>query len=224
MPWQNLTDMFTEVKQAEEMVKKFRNTILEIQYQGVTTYGKYLGNFIGEDKSMMHKLCTKENHDIILSSTTEAEVYIPNPKRGLYNTPKGAVSFKRLPFRQHRRGLCQDTAEINPINIKLSTIFQDNEFERFIYDVLNSANQRFLNYKAATEIANKVGSAAMNREFGICLHPNKEAGYILLYEDDIIGDIDDSTISIKNKTFTQEVLEAKLEWAPNHTITNYNGI
>jgi len=112
--WQNLTDMFKDDDDvSDEMIKKYKNTVLGIKIPTVTVFA----TFVGFADNGMFLFKTKEQHTIKLSNDTEAEIFIPNPEKGLYNSPKGALFFQRHPKRQWKRGLNGENTQIFNVHI-----------------------------------------------------------------------------------------------------------
>lgn len=218
--WQNLTHMFRQDEQIKEMNKKYTNTILKIELGNRPIYAKYRGSAYDKtDNKYKHMFIQENGQDIILAQETEFEVSIPNPRRGLYNTPAGAVFVKRLPRRQFRHGLSEDCIDITHINGKLAYKDFSNQYGTFIYQILKVENQLIKTYQEAKKLANTFGSAAINREFGVALSTMTPNELYLLFEDEVIGYITDQHISLQNPAFFQEVQEAQEDWAADHNIS-----
>lgn len=218
LPWQTLTHMFTEQTMADEMVKKFKGTVMQLigEQNLFATYQGYGTDTVA--KELYHIFETKNGETIRIFHNTDTEVLIPNPRRGLYNTQKGVVLFYRLPFRQHKRGLYNETAYIGLVQNKIFQHMNPNRFSQHIYDVLDKEQQVHVNLDEAKEKCNSNFIYALNRDFGLLLHPNKESGYALIYEDCYVGDVEDKTINVKNKLFYQETIDALPKIGPDYSV------
>lgn len=219
LPWQQLTDMFTRDDMCTEMNKKFRNTIMCLTIDNKKHYCQYNG-YKTHGGKVVHLFSDEEECQITVNHDTEVEVTIPNPRRGLYNTTTGLVLFQRLPFRQHKRGLYNETASIIKINDVMAGIglAGKNRFYDHIFEVLDASCQKPLALDLAKDGCDKFGSVAINREFGLTLHPKKDQDFALLYEDCYVGEVIDKTILVKNPIFHQEVIDSYEEWAPNYSV------
>jgi hypothetical protein len=206
--WQDLTDMFGEGEVNQEMVKKYRNTILALTYNGKTFYATYKG------VNGPHLFNDKEGNTISLVNDTDVAVTIPTLERGLYNTSKGAVFVTRSPYRQYRRGICEDNTYVNSL-ISIANHSQNNIYSTVVFDVLES---KWHDLPTAFRVCAELGSAAITKQFAIQLHHNKEVGHALFYNASYIGDITKDTITIRNKLFLQEVVDTQRYWCPNHKI------
>jgi len=209
--WQNLTHMINDTDCIAEMKKKFQGTVMGINVPGndQTTYAYYTGI----NNLEQHVFNTREEDKITLAPNTTAEVFIPNPKVGLYNTPNnGVVSFTRLPYRQHRRGLYRDTATIENYLTRLTLWGMHttpNLFDTHIYDVLNDKLQKETTLEEALHIAEKNISHALNRKFYVCVSHNQKTGFSIFYHHCYIGNINEKekTITIFNDLFVQELVD-----------------
>ena len=207
--WQNLTHMFNSADCCVEMKKKFGGTILGIKTKEnqkpiYCKYHRYNDNY-------QHQFITENDDRVVLNPDTEAEVFIPDPPRGMYNTENGVVEFFRLPYRQHRRGLCEDTAQIVQFKhvVTSNMIGNYNEFFPHIFSVLNKQLQEPMPLSIATKKAEEFTSYAANRQFVVSLSHTQPEGFSLFYETSYIGQIDPNTYTIKveESLFKQELLD-----------------
>jgi len=79
--WQNLTDMLKNQDVFDEMSKKYKNTILGIKTNVKSIYATFIGNddmFVFRDE---------HGQQLKIADNTDMEIFIPNPEKGLYNTP-----------------------------------------------------------------------------------------------------------------------------------------
>ncbi|NTV78939.1 MAG: hypothetical protein HGA25_07375, partial [Clostridiales bacterium] len=177
--WQNLTDMSDDLNIIDEMIKKYKNTILGIRHNNKTHYAKYDGY---NSKTQMFGFTMKNGDNISVAKDTDTEIFIPNPEKGLYNTQQGAIFFCRNPLRQWKRGLCDANViliSINKRNLSNPWMFKTNTFAESWEDVLiESEYPGNIYLDNALEIANIVGSAAINRTYGVVLHPTNSTGYV----------------------------------------------
>ena len=204
--WQKLTDMTKPQDVQSEMLKKYRQTVLGVSDEKTTFYGWYRG--IDEDG--FHSFTGVNNGDHVrLADDTNYQVYIPEIKRGLYNTPdNGVVMAVRWPRRQYRRGCNRDSHCIISIHLELLGGLVENKFDSFIKHVL--APQQDKKIEDALPIVEVHGSYALNRDFAVVLNfvdtdPNR---YYLLYHHAIVGMIGEKDITILNPAFKQEIFEA----------------
>ena len=216
--WQNLTDMFKDDDDvSEEMIKKYKNTILGIKTPTVTVFA----TFVGFADNGMFLFKTKEQHTIKLSKDTEAEIFIPNPEKGLYNSPKGALFFQRHPKRQWKRGLNGENTQIFSVHIDFipnTMLGNGNSFNYNWPFVLEEEGTKLLSMEEAKKQADSVGSAAINRTYGLVAHPTEQSGYVLLHNRYQIGVVQDNKIKIENNIFRQEVLDTQKSWCPNYEV------
>ena len=196
--------MFGDDECIVEVGKKFKYTVLGITDSGKTHYAKYTGYSSTNER---HILEDRNGYKIQLGNNTQTQVFIPDPKRGVYNTPDGAVLFFRQPFRQHKRGLYSETAFILPFK---QVFYQRiNFFDHNIFDVLENQNQKPLTFLEAADICNNVASAAIDRHFSMSLSHIDEKNYSLFYEFSYIGQVNVETkeIFIHVPTFKQELFD-----------------
>lgn len=218
-PWQRLTDIFGQHQIVEEMSKKYRGTVLGISDPEDQTFKTVYGYYYGiNDTNDFHILRDKEGNRMLLSVDTNFEVFIPDPPRGMYNTKNGAVLFYRKPFRQHKRGLGDGTAMIELLD---NTIHKDKTrswFDSYIYDVLEGTKYRTIPLTEAFKHTDECGSSAITRNFAMSLHTIKPIGYHLYYENRLIGDINEDTITLGDDLFYQEIIDSQHTWCPNHKV------
>jgi len=218
-PWQRLTDIKGEQNILDEMYKKYKGTILGISDPEDPTFKPKYGYYNGTDTDQQfHYLKDQTGDRMSLSVDTNYEVFIPDPPRGMYNTINGAVLFYRKPFRQHKRGLGDGTAMIERLHGTIAPAIQRNWFESYIFDVLYDQQIRGRTIEKCFEMADEFGSAAVNREFAISLHTQKESGYQLYYENRLLGDITKDEILLGNGLFYQEIIDRQHTWCPNHKV------
>lgn len=203
--WQNLTHMATDGDCAAEMKKKFYGTIMGIQAKDSNkpVYAKYTGY----NADWKHHFYTEDDNKIILNQDTETEVFIPDPKRGLYNTYLGVGLFQRLPFRQHKRGLYNETAIVILLRRILLGQYTHNAFDETIYNVLDKDLQRPCSLGSACMHAVEHKSWAMDRSFCVSQSHLDEKGFSIFYEATYIGQVypESTTIRIDNPLFEQEL-------------------
>lgn len=206
--WQNLTHMMTDMDCAQEMKKKFHGTIMGIKTtpKSKPVYCKYMG-YNGE---MKHHFYTKDEEKIVLNQDTDVEVFIPDPRRGLYNTKHGVVSFCRLPYRQHKRGLYEETASVVQLKnfVMNGGLVNMNHFMAYIYDILDNELQEECSLIEGIGRI-KLNSWAINRDFCVTLSHLHETGFSLFYHNAYIGQInpDNQTIKIDSDLFKQELYD-----------------
>lgn len=202
--WQNLTHLFDTNAVIEEMQKKYRDTLLQININGRPHYATYRG-FDGDYHVFEDHLKTplKIHHE------TDIEVVIVFPKKGLYNTSRGMVMFTRKPHRQYRKGISEDSCTILPV---LRTLFgpSTNNLWTYIHEIMSSSYPKTV--REALDSLKNFGSVALNRQFGISLPVcNDTEKYPVYYYQNIVGYIKDNTIHIANSAFHQEFIDASLD-------------
>lgn len=208
--WQDLTDMFKPEDVNPEMVKKYKNTYLGIRSNNGVAYGKYVG--YSGDK---HHFIDSNGVSLILDNDTQASVYIPTLTSGLYNTNIGVVYVSRNPFRQYRRGLCSDNVRCCPL-INVIQYNESNYFDSVMWDIFNEVPLN--NLHKAYEVLQYKPNVAVNRDFAIQRHHNKQDGHALFFKTSYIGDFTEDKIVVRNTVFLQEVVDSQHLWCPNHTI------
>lgn len=215
--WQKLTDMVNNTDIVDEMIKKYKNTILGIRTPTNSIYAYYIGTnndgmFLFRDHNEQH---------LKIAKNTDMEIFIPNPEKGLYNTKYGAVMYQRNPKRQWKRGLNSENVQaftiVQTITHRGRPSAQQNKFDIVWNDILTNENDSIL-MSNAKEIADDLGSAAINRTYGIVLHPTEKFGYILMHHKYQIGIIENNKIRIMNKIFRQEVLDTQNQWCPTYEV------
>jgi hypothetical protein len=211
--WQNLTNMLQNDEVIEEMIKKYRNSVLGIKKPNDSVfyaqYNHYKGGFFN---------FTMSNGDQIqIHSDTDMELFIPNPEKGLYNTRVGAVFFCRNPLRQWKRGLTRENVNMMEVNHSVMGRPYTNIFDHIWDEVLNWGDNT-LSVPEALLLASENGSAAINKTYGVVAHPRYDDGFILMHNQFIIGEIDEKTILIRNPIFKQEILDTQTNWCPTHKI------
>lgn len=207
--WQNLTHMMNDIDCATEMKKKFYGTIMGVKTTSKSKpiYCKYMGH----NGEMKHHFYTRDEDKIILNPDTEVEVFIPNPRRGLYNTKGGVIAFTRLPYRQHKRGLYEETAHVSSVKNFIVSVMgglHTNQFSAYIYDILDDELQEPCSLREGIQKITE-HSWAINRDFCVTLSHINETGYSLFYHNAYIGQVDPNTDTIKidNDLFKQELFD-----------------
>lgn len=220
--WQNLTDIIGDYQINQEMKKKYQNTILGIfdplgESRNVT-YGWYVD--CATEENPYHTMQTKLGHSFKLAQETNYEIFIPNPTRGMYNTEMGVVLFYRLPFRQYKKGLSDNSCMVELLEDKILKINPRNHFNKTIFDILNECEEgRSYSLNEETwKLIEEKGALALNKSFSITLHKIQSTGFQLYYENFLIGEITKEKILLKNPIFLQEILDTKYIWCPNHSI------
>lgn len=202
--WQNLTHMATDIDCVQEMKKKFYDTIMGIRTEnGKTVYCKYTGY----NADYKHHFYTRDDNKIILNQNTDAEVFIPDPQRGLYNTEFGVGYFHRLPYRQHKRGLYSETAIVKLLSRNITSTFTSNNFDETIFDILNESQQQPVSIREACKRATEKMSWAINRNFCVSLSHIENTGFSLFYDTAYIGQVnpEERTIRVDDTLFEQEL-------------------
>jgi len=221
-PWQRLTDIIGDHNIIDEMSKKYKNTVLGVTDPTAKMYKPSYGWYVGiSNDGAYHKMRNKNGDSYQLSVDTEYEVFIPDPPRGMYNTSHGVAQFYRKPFRQHKRGLGEGTAQIQMLSSVIIPEMGGNYLEQLVFDVLEEAdvNEKFsLSENRTWELIHNKGEIALDRTFVVALHAHKAEGYQLYYETHLIGEVTKDKILLGNPAFLQEVLDTRKTWCPNHTV------
>jgi hypothetical protein len=213
--WQKLTDLFDNQGVQQEMLKRYKDTILSIVVGSKVVYGMYRGM----NDENMHLFRDANHNTILLADDTEYDVFVPRFTPGAYNTEKGVVFVTTNPARQWKRGLCSNNTEIIPLQCSFSNTLRANQFSQHIYEVLDESKQRFVSLDEARDKATEIGSYAINREFSVCLNPVEDTDTLyLFYKHCIIGTVDGNTITLLNPVFKQEVLDTQRSWCPNYGV------
>jgi hypothetical protein len=201
--WQDLTDMFNNDAQIEEMVKKYRDCYIFVRPKNrepvLCLYRGYNDGF--------HRFTDMYGMEIRLLHNTETDVICVHPEKGLFNSPTRMYYFYKLPNRQYRRGVCKDNCSIiDPVyELWVPKNYFSGNLLYFAfnphYPDIQSAMKLLRNREAA--------SVAFTKDFGLCLSVtgNKD-DLFLWYHDTMIGKIDKKDqVTIGNPHFEQEVLD-----------------
>jgi len=213
--WQKLTDLFDEVGVAQEMGKRYKDTILCIEAKGKKYYAHYRGL---EDN--FHKFRDSSNNIISLSVNTEYDVFVPRVESGCYNTHRGVVHVSPIPARQWKRGLTKgNTVVVNLMNTLVGMI-QVNSFDHVIHDVLDDNKQAECTVDVAIAKAQQYGSYACNRTFSVMVNPTLDTDECLLfYQRCLVAAITANQIRIINPVFTQEILDSQRLLFANYEVS-----
>jgi len=214
--WQNLTDMLTNQDVFDEMSKKYKNTILGIKTNVKSIYATFIGNddmFVFRDE---------HGQQLKIADNTDMEIFIPNPEKGLYNTPYGAMMYQRNPKRQWKRGLNAENVQVFSINLSVThrgrPQANTNKFDIAWSHILPEETNQPITMAEALERAKERGSAAINRTYGVVLHPKEPDGFVLLHHRYQIGTVRDGVIKVLNNIFRQEVLDTCNQWCPTYEV------
>jgi hypothetical protein len=219
--WQNLTDMFKENDIRDEMVKKYKNTVLGIVLDDDKTV--YM-NFVGYDNENLFCFVNELGLKSKLALDTLFQIFIPNPEKGLYNSKDGILFFERKPLRQWKRGLNKDNANI--ICLERQVMYNEiigkgwtNQFEKYWQYVTQKDNNEPISLNRALDLCKTdANSWAINRTYGVMAHPSKPEGFILMHHNHHVGEIVDNEILVENKIFKQEILDTQTSWCPNYKV------
>lgn len=207
-PWQDLTNMATDIEAIYEFKKKFQGTIFGIIPKGRTNpfFVRYKNYAEMEEQQLFE---TADNNRVVLKFDTENTVFIPDPVVGMYNTKHGVAHFYRLPFRQHKRGLYCETAHISLLRNKIVNGPEFNNFDDLIFDVLNEELQRECGLHPACIYANNAESHAMNRDIVVTKSHLEKEGFSIFYQTSYIGQVnlDKRSIKIDVPLFKQELID-----------------
>lgn len=215
-PWQDLTDMFDSEDCIEEMSKKYKGTYLRIVAGGKKFLAKYHG-WNGNH----HVFLDEHGTTLTIADETDVSVTIWMPRRGLYNTKEnGAYIFVRLPWRQYRRGISKESAQVHSMNYTLLSAVNGNALEKVVFELADARLQADTSLDDAILKAGQYGSWAMNRQWGVTLNVQGEDANVfhLFYEDILVADVVGHEIHIKEQAFQQEVLDDYADWAPNYKV------
>lgn len=220
--WQNLTDMFKIADVKDEMHKKYKNTILGITLDDNKTIFMI---FIGYDDNGYFCFKDLSGRETKLAEDTHFQVFIPNPEKGLYNSPNGLLFFQRKPLRQWKRGLNKENASIHNIekalrNENMIGIGGSNYFDSYWPYVTSTQDNASTTLDVALTMCTEesYNSYAINRTYGIVAHPQKPEGFILLHHTFHVGEVVGNEILVANKIFKQEILDTQAEWCHNYKV------
>lgn len=212
--WQKLTNLSNSEDIKNEMVKKYRNTILKlVGANGKTVYGRYTGM----NRQGHHVFRDLYNNDLLVAQDTTVDVRVWYPRRGIYNIDWGGVKrffyFTRTANKQYRRGINEDNSLIQ------DPILEMFQLSRNMYDpqILQQISENNFNYRHLDEIILKlldkkqnIISYAINNRWGISapLTKDNETCHLWLYRRPVAL-IKDGYITFEKPMFTQELLDEK---------------
>ena len=211
--WQNLTDLTSNDAVCTEMVKKFKNTFLGIS----NGESKIYAYFTGVEFPYYH-FKDAYNSNVRLTDDTSYEIFIPTIQRGLYNCVSsktgmetGAFYVQRNPLRQWKRGVSYENHRATELSRNIMHMPTGNQFNDVFYSLMSP---KYYDLFAALNRVSKFGTVAMTHEFGITLSPQNNKDIHLVYHENIIGDIKDGVVIIKNPIYYQEAMDTREEWCP----------
>lgn len=203
--WKNLTELFNDGQQIEEMAKKYLNTYLFVapnkDSRGkLCIYRGYNGDF--------HQFTDEVDGLIKLSQTTDVEVQCIFPNKGLFNDGRRMLYLTHLPNRQFKRGICKENVRIfDPV------YYYVTKKENNILDIkrLNNAFKReYPSCKEAIDllVSNQAASVAISKDIGFSLSAAKNFKFFhVFYHDCIIGTTDGKKLNVQNPVFMQEIID-----------------
>jgi hypothetical protein len=202
--WQNLTHLFDQEEICEEMKKKYQGSILGITIpSGKTVYAVYQRFMDG-----FHLFKDMDGVTLRLEHNTDCNVFIAFPEKGLYNTPTGMVYFRRLPYRQYRKGITEENSCASDVLIEILT--GGRAYNGVMKNVKHILEAQYpIHIDAALEMLQGMPSVALNRDFGFSHPYTEDKHFFLYYLNNVIGFVRDKEIVIKNHVFFQEVLDAR---------------
>lgn len=224
--WSKLTNLSNNTEIRHEMIKKYKNTILKITYDGKVYFGVYLGT---SDDDKYHLFKDLNDQRITLAQDTMADVRVWFPRRGLYNVKwHGAnrmICFIRTPYRQYRKGINAETCYIfDPVSAVVSGIQSEYSTNLVGQIADNVSLTRHIDEAIVklTDKTSKVVSIAFNRRWGISLNYAKNDDiYPLFLYDKHVANINKNKIEFLDKAFIQELLdEDNKDWYQGYAITH----
>jgi hypothetical protein len=194
------------------MSKKYKNTFLGIKYQDKTFYAK----FLGLDGKGIFVFRDSDGGTLRLNFDTEAEVFIPQIKRGLFTHKDQVYYVERNPYRQYRRGINSDSHKISSLHKMISLRQPVVDIDPVIYGSFEIQPNRLLD--TAKLICDGYSESILTRDFALTLNHFGTEGYSLWYHLCFVGFVTDNTIKVENDIFRQEILDTQRTWCPNYMV------
>lgn len=221
--WQLLTDMENFDDVSNEMIKKYKETILKVE--NTTTKKVVYGYLLNANADFFTIRSSKEILEIEFNHPQDLVISIPSVQVGCYSDysyTRSLVIFNTLPHRQWKKGLCSgNSIVINAVNNLQHTA--TNLFRESIMGILENPVTQTLDQAIQDLYQNKMYGVACNRSFGITLNYNNkdENLLILFFKQYPIGIVNkkEKHIEVKNKIFLQEILDTRKDWCPNYEVS-----
>lgn len=219
-PWQNLTHFENPNDIANEMVKKYRNTILRIVYGERTIYAWYKG-YTPEGTHIFNQGVNNTAPNITLTQDTDCLVEIPQFEKGYRQIDEHAYYIKRLPYRQFRKGLNSENTHINSL---FWCLFygNDNYFQDTILQMLEAPIPDANVDAGIQALQTGAKTYALSLDFAIS-HNHAEVdpkSFSLFFGFDFVGFVypETKTIKVANEIFMQEIVDNKQALCPDYKL------
>jgi hypothetical protein len=220
--WQKLTDLTDRNQANEEMVKKFKDTIVRLVIGGKNFYCLYRG--YGANGN--HHFNDEVEGKIELHEFTEYTVETIALQPGFYPTSVNlALYAEPLPNRQWKKGLCRGNTYINHVSAMLYSTSWQNSFQHLWIELVKNLD-RTETYSIAQAVQQleqkKQFSHYLDRNFALCLNNTEETKYCLMFLTSKVANIDHikKEILMIDNTFLQEVLDNRALWLGDYGVIN----
>jgi len=222
--WLALTEVNTFSQQIDEVLKKYKGSIVGLSHEGIT----HFVNFKHFDYDINSFIFTdRYNNSVILTRQTDAAIFTPKIIKGYYEDEKGkAYYLYRTGHRQWIRGLNTDNTAIslfkNVLKINRTTFIKYTPtLISILYNELNILKKPIpeINLELLYHLEIAPYTKVLNRDFLISLSVYEEHGYDLFFHNILVGHVtmnkQQLNLQITNYTFQQEILDALPTWGKN---------